>query len=167
MHGGEPIHWFLSRTYLKQTKSFNDGSDKYFCCNTTKHNGNSANIIHTQNALQVYERRLMKLHSEFICGNISRPITQTKATDCICPLRFFLMLRTHLQDTRLLLEFTWFYEYCVNLLNLPDRYTLYTHGGFWRSTWRNLDLKERDVCWAFNLLFTYKFMVSLVLWFTS
>ena len=37
---------------------------------------------------------------------------------------FFLMLRTHLQDTRLLLEFTWFYEYCVNLLNLPDRYTL-------------------------------------------
>ena len=66
----------------------------------------------------------MKLHSEFICGNISRPITQTKATDCICPLCFFLMLRTHLQDTRLLLEFTWFYEYCVNLLNLPNRYTL-------------------------------------------
>ena len=58
----------------------------------------------------------MKLHSEFICGNISRPITQTKATDCISPLRFFLMLRTHLQDTRLLLEFTWFYESCVNLL---------------------------------------------------
>ena len=25
--------------------------------NTTKHNGNSANIIHTQNALQVYERK--------------------------------------------------------------------------------------------------------------
>ena len=28
------------------------------------------------------------------------------------------------QYTRLLLEFTWFYEYCVNLLNLPDIYTL-------------------------------------------
>ena len=38
-------------------KSFNDCSNKYFCCNTTKHNGNSANIIHTQNALQVYERK--------------------------------------------------------------------------------------------------------------
>jgi len=157
MHGGEPIHWFLSRTYLKQTKSFNDGSDKYFCCNTTKHNGNSANIIHTQNALQVYERRLMKLHSEFICGNISRPITQTKATDCICPLRFFFnAAHSPSRYPRLLLEFTWFYEYCVNLLNLPNRYTLSrpstpmegfeeVHEGTW--IWRNWTYIEHSTCY--------------------
>ena len=49
---------------------------------------------------------------------------QRKLPTAYVRFRFFLMLRTHLQDTRLLLEFTWFYEYCVNLLNLPSRYTL-------------------------------------------
>ena len=137
MHGGEPIHWFLSRTYLKQTKSFNDGSDKYFCCNTTKHNGNSANIIHTQKAVQVYERKYAmswRLIDETTLRIYMRQHLQTNYTQIMYSLKrklptsyvrfVFLMLHTHLQDTRLLLEFTWFYEYCVNLLNLPNRYTL-------------------------------------------
>ena len=163
MHGGEPIHWFLSRTYLKQTKSFNDGSDKYFCCNTTKHNGNSANIIHTQNALQVYERKSAmswRLIDETTLRIYMRQHFQTNYSNESYRLHmsalFFLMLRTHLQDTRLLLEFTWFYEYCVNLLNLPNRYTLSrpstpmegfeeVHEGTW--IWRNWTYIEHSTCY--------------------
>ena len=103
---------------------------------------------------------LIKLHSEFMCGNISRPFTPNYFTLSnegywLHTSVSFVMLHTHLQYTWWLLDFTWFYESCVNLLIFqteipyPDQVH---HGGFWRSTRRNLDLKERDVCWAFNLL---------------
>ena len=163
MHGGEPIHWFLSRTYLKQTKSFNDGSDKYFCCNTTKHNGNSANIIHTQNALQVYERKSAmswRLIDETTLRIYMRQHFQTNYSNESYRLHmsasFFLMLRTHLQVYTII---TWVYLVLWILCKFVETskqiyliQTKYTHGGFWRSTRRDLDLKELDVYWAFNLL---------------
>ena len=65
---------------------------------------------------------LIKLHSEFMCGNISRPFTPNYFTLSNEDYRrdlsvSFVMLHTHLRYTRWLLEFTWFYESCVNLLN--------------------------------------------------
>ena len=93
--------------------------------------------IHTQNAVQVYERKnamSWRLIDETTLRIYMRQHPQTNYTQIMYSLKrklptsyvrfVFLMLRTHLQDTRLLLEFTWFYEYCVNLLNLPNRYTL-------------------------------------------
>ena len=93
--------------------------------------------IHTQNAVQVYKRKnamSWRLIDETTLRIYMRQHLQTNYTRIIYSLKrklptsyvrfVFLMLHTHLQDTRLLLEFTWFYEYCVNLLNLPNRYTL-------------------------------------------
>ena len=85
--------------------------------------------IHTQNAVQVCKR---KNAMEIDWWNYTQNLYAATSPDQLLKrklptsyVRFvFLMLHTHLQDTRLLLEFTWFYEYCVNLLNLPDRYTL-------------------------------------------
>ena len=62
---------------------------------------------------------LIKLHSEFMCGNISRPFTPNYFTLSNEDYRLHMsvsFLHTHLQYTRWLLEFTWFYESCVNLL---------------------------------------------------
>ena len=163
MHGGEPIHWFLSRTYLKQTKSFNDGSDKYFCCNTTKHNGNSANIIHTQNALQVYERKSAmswRLIDETTLRIYMRQHFQTNYSNESYRLHMsasFFFNAAHSPSRYTII--TWVYLVLWILCKFVESskqiyliQTKYTHGGFWRSTRRNLDLKERDVCWAFNLL---------------
>ena len=92
--------------------------------------------IHTQNAVQVYERKnamSWRLIDETSLRIYMQQHLQTNYTQIICSSNesyrlhmsaSFFMLHTHLQDTRLLLEFTWFYEYCVNLLNLPNRYTL-------------------------------------------
>ena len=104
---------------------------------------------------------LIKLHSEFMCGNISRPFTPNYFTFSNEDYRrdlsiSFVMLHTHLQVYTII---TWVYLVLWILCKFVESskqiyliQTKYTHGGFWRSTRRNLDLKERDVCWAFNLL---------------
>ena len=161
MHGGEPIHWFLSRTYLKQTKSFNDGSDKYFCCNTTKHNGNSANIIHTQNAHQVTEK-CNELETDW--WNYTQNLYAATFPDQLLKrklptayIRFVFFNAAHSPSRYTII--TWVYLVLWILCKFVESskqiyliQTKYTHGGFWRSTRRDLDLKELDVYWAFNLL---------------
>ena len=102
--------------------------------------------IHTQNAVQVYERKnamSWRLIDETTLRIYMRQHLQTNYTQIMYSLKqrlptsyvrfVFFMLHTHLQDTRLLLEFSWFYEYCVDLLIFqtdipyPDQVH---HGGF-------------------------------------
>ena len=163
MHGGEPIHWFLSRTSLKQTKSFNDGSDKYFCCNTTKHNGNSANIIHTQNALQVYERKSAmswRLIDETTLRIYMRQHFQTNYSNESYRLHMsasFFFNAAHSPSRYTII--TWVYLVLwilCKFVDLPDRNTLSrpstpmegfeeVHEGTW--IWRNGTYVEHSTCY--------------------
>ena len=125
-------NWFIGFDHehlSRKPKSFNYCSNKYFCCNTLNTMGISAKRnLYSNWSSNVWTKKiqwvgewLIKLHSEFMCGNISRPFTPNYFTFSNEDYRrdlsiSFVMLHTHLRYTRWLLEFTWFYESCVNLL---------------------------------------------------
>jgi len=117
--------------------------------------------IHTQNAVQVYER---KNAMEIDWWNYTQNLYAATFPDQLLKrklptayVRFVFFNAAHSPSRYTII--TWVYLVLWILCKFVESskqiyliQTKYTHGGFWRSTRRDLDLKELDVYWAFNLL---------------